>query len=316
MLHRAFHRMHEQYPLMIKWCNVKSQSMKDTTKSTVNVLLMLYPFSWNVGTILFMAIFIRSIICFSVISSLEVVNSFETNRSIRILECSFTTIARPLVMNKNNFSWKKTIQLQSTRVDILSKKVSVQENTATSSDEILKGVSKTTQLLLQTPQNEIHRQCTIESNNESNTVSKKQTKNRERTLYEILGTTPTATKEELKRQYISLAKLTHPDAIRSQQSMNGKNELFVEFTDVAAAYHILSNPIERKKYDRTLHSTQMIQMLVILGDVCIGTTLTVAEITSTIIWVALMIVLQPLAVHATGTDEIFCLSIDDGSISK
>jgi hypothetical protein len=174
-------------------------------------------------------------------------------------------------------------------------------------DEVLNGASKTTQLLLQTPpeQTNSHRDFRGSGKNSSATAKK------ERTLYDILGAVPTATKEELKRQYIIMAKLTHPDALISRQRNGSNNEMFPDFAEVAQAYQILSDPMERKKYDRTLYGTQAIQILVLLGDICIGTTLTVAEITSAVVWVTLMVILQPIAVHVT--TELFYLSIDDSS---
>lgn len=172
-------------------------------------------------------------------------------------------------------------------------------------DEILNGASKTTQLLLQTPPRQNASERAFDGTEHISASTK------EWTLYEILGIAPTATKEELKRQYIVMAKLTHPDALISRQQSKNNVDTFPDFTEVADAYQILSNPMERKKYDRTLHGTQLVQIMVLLGDICIGTTLTVAEITSAIVWVALMVILQPIAVHVT--TELFYLSIDDGS---
>jgi hypothetical protein len=305
MLHRAINHIHEHHPMMIKWHFVTSEStnIPPTTKTTS--LFLKFSAPRNAALILFMAMIIRPTFSFSAITSLEGMNSLSKYRP------TLTMLPSSIVdrTDRSDYYKTKSRPLHSSRVDYLSL---TEKTITTNSDAMLQGASKTTQLLLQSPQNEKHHQATGESNNENNPEHLKPTPNKQRTLYEILGTTPNATKEELKRQYITLAKLTHPDATRSQQSVNGVvNDVYVDFSDIAAAYHILSNPTERKKYDRTLHSTQMIQMLVLLGDICIGTTLTVAEITTAIVWVTLMIVLQPLAVHLT--TELFYLSIDDSS---
>ena len=68
----------------------------------------------------------------------------------------------------------------------------------------------------------------------------------ERTLYDILGATPEDTKAELKRKYVVLAKQTHPDAVRDGSSSD------IEFSQIAAAYKVLSDPKQKRRYDRRL----------------------------------------------------------------
>jgi hypothetical protein len=262
--------------------------------------------TWDATTFLIIALLIRVLLLMSFTPWLATVRSFELKPLIS--KHSYTIL--PLRVELSNIHKVKTSTvLFSTMTDYFSTTESARKTLT--NDEILNGASKTTQILLQTPPYENHRQPGIgDANDKQNSVPMK-----ERTLYDILGAVPTATKEELKRQYITMAKLTHPDALISQRQHGNNCEMFPDFTEVADAYQILSNPVERKKYDRTLHSTQLIQVMVLLGDICIGTTLTVAEITSAIVWVTLMIILQPIAVHVT--TELFYLSIDDsGSLSN
>lgn len=253
--------------------------------------------SWDATTFLIMALLIRALLLMSFTPWFATVRSFEL---------------KPLISKYSHTNLQKvktSTILFSTMTDYFSTTESARKTLT--NDEILNGASKTTQILLQTPPHENHRQPGFgDANEKQNSVPMK-----ERTLYDILGAVPTATKEELKRQYIAMAKRTHPDALISQRQNGNNCETFPDFTEVADAYQILSNPVERKKYDRTLHSTQLIQVMVLLGDICIGTTLTVAEITSAIVWVTLMVILQPIAVHVT--TELFYLSIDDsGSLSN
>lgn len=61
------------------------------------------------------------------------------------------------------------------------------------------------------------------------------------TLYEDLGITENATKEEIKKAYRELSKKHHPDK-------GGGDEMFQK---ISYAYEILSNPVEKKHYDET-----------------------------------------------------------------
>ena len=62
-------------------------------------------------------------------------------------------------------------------------------------------------------------------------------------LYDILGVSKNATFEEIKAKYKSLAQQHHPDK-------GGDPELFKEIKN---AYEVLSDPVNRKKYDTTGH---------------------------------------------------------------
>ncbi len=64
------------------------------------------------------------------------------------------------------------------------------------------------------------------------------------TLYEILSVAPTADKEELRAAFLRLSKKMHPDA-------GGSDVLFARLKD---AYDVLSDPVRRAEYDRSLTS--------------------------------------------------------------
>lgn len=70
-----------------------------------------------------------------------------------------------------------------------------------------------------------------------------------RTLYDILGASKNDSKSELKQKYISLAKQSHPDATGGK-SLTESSDKRLDFSEIASAYRILSDPKERKRYDR------------------------------------------------------------------
>jgi hypothetical protein len=72
-----------------------------------------------------------------------------------------------------------------------------------------------------------------------------------RTLYEILGAPATATRAELKKRYIELAKISHPD---SQISSDATTSQTVDFNEIAQAWRILGDAKVRKRYDRELRA--------------------------------------------------------------
>ncbi|VEU34601.1 unnamed protein product [Pseudo-nitzschia multistriata] len=76
---------------------------------------------------------------------------------------------------------------------------------------------------------------------------------REPTLYEILGASRTATRSELKQQYVKLARVSHPDA---QIGGTGSTENDVDFQKVAEAWRTLGNAKFRKRYDRELKAKE------------------------------------------------------------
>lgn len=77
-----------------------------------------------------------------------------------------------------------------------------------------------------------------------------------RTLYDILGCHPTATKAQLKQRYVALAKQCHPDAIRGSSTQSTKTDA-TEFSEIANAWRILSNKRERRRYDRKLRAEEI-----------------------------------------------------------
>ena len=78
-------------------------------------------------------------------------------------------------------------------------------------------------------------------------------------LYDILDLNPSASREVIKKRYIDLAKILHPDSnISDEAKQTSTFQLSpgyaYSFSDVASAYKILSNPKEKKKYDRELRA--------------------------------------------------------------
>lgn len=77
------------------------------------------------------------------------------------------------------------------------------------------------------------------------------------TLYEILQVPQNATRQELRKQYLTQAKSLHPDSSSSIAKRIidvAGQEIEIEFTQVVSAWKILSDPIERKRYDRKLQA--------------------------------------------------------------
>jgi molecular chaperone DnaJ len=67
---------------------------------------------------------------------------------------------------------------------------------------------------------------------------------KEKDYYEILGVKKTATDEELKKAYRSLAKKFHPDKNK------GNKEAESRFKEISEAYAVLSDKEKREQYDR------------------------------------------------------------------
>jgi molecular chaperone DnaJ len=61
-------------------------------------------------------------------------------------------------------------------------------------------------------------------------------------LYAILGVSPDASQEDIKRAYRQLARQLHPD-------VNAEPDAEARFKQVSAAYEILSDPQKRRQYD-------------------------------------------------------------------
>ena len=90
-------------------------------------------------------------------------------------------------------------------------------------------------------------------NNTSTTLrSSSEKEKKDPTLYELLGAPPTATRNELKKQYITLAKVSHPDAQIGGTS--GTTGDVVDFQKIAEAWRTLGNDKSRRRYDRELRA--------------------------------------------------------------
>src|SRR4051794_10320590 len=71
---------------------------------------------------------------------------------------------------------------------------------------------------------------------------------RARSLYDVLGVSPTSTQKEIKAKYLELAKKYHPDAVVSKTE--AERELVTKkFQEIQSAYQVLSKDIDRKDYD-------------------------------------------------------------------
>ncbi len=66
-------------------------------------------------------------------------------------------------------------------------------------------------------------------------------------LYNILGVAPTATVEEIRKAYRSLAMRHHPD-----RSTHSNAE--VRFNAIKTAYELLSDPKKRAEYNQSLNN--------------------------------------------------------------
>jgi molecular chaperone DnaJ len=66
-------------------------------------------------------------------------------------------------------------------------------------------------------------------------------------LYNILGVSPTASTEDIKKAYRSLAMRHHPDR-------NAHASAEVRFNSIKAAYEVLSDPQRRAEYNYSLNN--------------------------------------------------------------
>ena len=95
-------------------------------------------------------------------------------------------------------------------------------------------------------------------------INSEEDEEKELTLYEILRTSPTDTRSEIKSQYIALARISHPDAqISKEKTIEGEGEGgiddkedVVDFQQIAEAWRTLGNPQSRRKYDRELKAKE------------------------------------------------------------
>ena len=95
-------------------------------------------------------------------------------------------------------------------------------------------------------------------------INSEEDEEKELTLYEILRTSPTDTRSEIKSQYIALARISHPDAQISKEKKEvgegeggiDDKEDVVDFQQIAEAWRTLGNPQSRRKYDRELKAKE------------------------------------------------------------
>jgi DnaJ-class molecular chaperone len=96
-----------------------------------------------------------------------------------------------------------------------------------------------------------------------------------KTLYDVLRGSPTDTRTELKKCYVAMAKKYHPDALTSAAMSNAKDgtpisaspmDDSIDFSEIAAAWRVLSDPKQRKRYDRTLQAEQFSQDVTALAS--------------------------------------------------
>lgn len=69
-----------------------------------------------------------------------------------------------------------------------------------------------------------------------------------RDYYEVLGVARTAGQDEIQRAYRALARRYHPD-------INGDPDAEQRFSEITEAYHALSDPEQRARYDRLARSS-------------------------------------------------------------
>lgn len=69
-----------------------------------------------------------------------------------------------------------------------------------------------------------------------------------RDYYEVLGVSPSATDDQLKKAYRKLAREYHPDQVQGSDKVKDAAE--TRFKEISAAYDTLSDPEKRKTYDQ------------------------------------------------------------------
>ena len=69
--------------------------------------------------------------------------------------------------------------------------------------------------------------------------------------YEVLDVSRTATQKDIRRAYLELAQIYHPDRLRSMRP-NVRKRAEEKMKVINKAYTVLRNPVERASYDSKL----------------------------------------------------------------
>lgn len=69
--------------------------------------------------------------------------------------------------------------------------------------------------------------------------------------YEVLDVSRTATQKDIRRAYLELAQIYHPDRLRSMRQ-NVRKRAEDKMKMINKAYTVLRNPVERASYDSKL----------------------------------------------------------------
>ena len=69
--------------------------------------------------------------------------------------------------------------------------------------------------------------------------------------YEVLDVSRTATQKNIRRAYLELAQIYHPDRLRSMRP-NVRKRAEEKMKVINKAYTVLRNPVERASYDSKL----------------------------------------------------------------
>lgn len=77
------------------------------------------------------------------------------------------------------------------------------------------------------------------------------------TLYDVLGVTPDATTEDVRKAYKLKALETHPDKLEPTATERERRGAEGKFRNVCDAFQILSDPIKRKAYDERINRAKI-----------------------------------------------------------